>query len=236
MKKILSLLTVLALIVCCVPLTAAAEDKWEGYTAISNYSQLRAIEDNLSGKYYLTADIAFASDGVGGGRSPIGDIEHPFRGVFDGNGHTISGLHDPTIGATHMPEYNGLFGVAEYATIRNVTVANSHFEGNIGGARVGAILGYGFNGCLIENCHAKNCSIRVDISGWKGDYSNALTIAGGVTGSNGYAGARIIRCSSDSRITINVEAGNYFLLLIWLLLLIGTTIAAEMILHKSAKQ
>lgn len=33
-----------------------------------------------------------------------------------------------------------------------------------------------------------------------------------------------------------LETGNCFLLLIWLLLLIGTTIAAEMILHKSAKQ
>ena len=58
--------------------------------------------------------------------TPIGTYETPFGGLFDGLGHTVSGLYlnDPTA------DYVGLFGViSDTANIVGVTVTDSSFTG-----------------------------------------------------------------------------------------------------------
>ncbi|MFR9535004.1 MAG: hypothetical protein SNG49_09280, partial [Rikenellaceae bacterium] len=65
---------------------------------------------------------------------PIGSSSFSFSGTFDGQNHTISGLHINT-DATHQ----GLFGVlGEYAVVQNVGVINTTITA---GSYVGAIAG-----------------------------------------------------------------------------------------------
>ena len=69
--------------------------------------------------------------------TPIGNLDHPFIGTFDGDGHTISGLYfdDGT------KENVGLFGYVESrsgnveVSIKNVGLEDSYFKagGNVGG-------------------------------------------------------------------------------------------------------
>ena len=49
----------------------------------------RYINNNLSGRYYLGADITFVTIT---NFIPIGDSTHLFTGALNGNGHTISDL------------------------------------------------------------------------------------------------------------------------------------------------
>jgi len=78
-------------------------------TAISNVTELQAMEDDLYGNYYLTGDIdasATSSWNDGEGFDPIGT----FVGTFDGCGYTISDL------TINRPEEDnvGLFSVLQY--------------------------------------------------------------------------------------------------------------------------
>ena len=78
---------------------------------------------------------------------PIGTSTSPFKGVFYGNRHTISGLFINR----SSTNYVGLFGYADGADITNLTVNASYIKGN---NYVGAIVGYLKNPAEIKNCHA----------------------------------------------------------------------------------
>ena len=93
MKQIRTLL--FRFLVCAIlaaglcPAALAAEPDREGWTAVSSKEELAAISNNLSGKYYLTANI----DLTGETWTPIGMYFYkPFTGEFDGNGYVIKGL------------------------------------------------------------------------------------------------------------------------------------------------
>ncbi len=77
--------------------------------------------------------------------TPIGTDTTVFRGTFDGQEHTISGLYfnDST------KSYIGLFGYAQAATIQNVGVVNSYLNAS---NRVGGVCGYSYNS-TIANCY-----------------------------------------------------------------------------------
>lgn len=99
-------------------------------------------------------------------QSPIGtSADAPFKGVFDGNGHTISGL---TLTGSHNV---ALFGVINGATIENLTV-----EGSVTatGNNVGGIVGFAYMNCTVWNCTAD-----ITVSGANG------TGIGGVVGKIG---------------------------------------------------
>ncbi len=72
-------------------------------------------ESTTSINILLNADIDLA----GKVWTPIGTLDHPFTGTFDGNGHTISNML--VVGNT----YNGLFGVVKNATIKNVLIKDA---------------------------------------------------------------------------------------------------------------
>lgn len=56
--------------------------------------------------------------------TPIGTEKYYFNGIFNGNGHTISGLY------VDGGDYAGLFGRAQGApTIKGVGVVDSYFKG-----------------------------------------------------------------------------------------------------------
>ncbi|MBP7176829.1 MAG: S-layer homology domain-containing protein [Thermoclostridium sp.] len=57
---------------------------------------------------------------------PIGENGNPFRGSFDGNNHTISGVY---INSSTI--YQGLFGAIQFSTIKNVTLNKVLVENGI---------------------------------------------------------------------------------------------------------
>ena len=119
-----------------------------------------------NGHYVLTADIVlndtsnfvnWESEPPAYVWEPIGTRRHDggyrdFEGVFDGQGHTISGLYSLSA-LLHEKEQTagGLFGTADKAQIRNVNLTDSMLiaaEKNEAGLLVGCSMN-----SVIENCH-----------------------------------------------------------------------------------
>ena len=116
---------------------------------IKSLKDMEAVSDyvntgNGANEYFkLTADINL------GGRekpwTPIGSEENPFKGTFDGDGHTISGLYTDSAESNNV----GLFGYVDGGTIKNLDV-----DGTVtGGENVGLAAGYLKSG-TIDNCAA----------------------------------------------------------------------------------
>ena len=110
--------------------------------------------------------------------TPIGTESHPFSGTFDGNKKTVSGINI-SLGST---DYIGLFGYANGATIKNLTLTNSTITGK---EKVGGITGIA-GSTKIANCLVTN---SVNVSG---DY-----YAGGVSGMSG----QISGCNSAANVS-----------------------------------
>ncbi len=79
----------------------------------------------------LTTDLDMSSIGKW---TPIGTLEHPFDGVFNGGGHVIKNLK-----VDRAELYNGLFGYAQNATIYNMHLKNPSVSGS---DYQGTVLGY----------------------------------------------------------------------------------------------
>ena len=124
---------------------------------IKNLAELKYFRDsvnagnNYAGKYVaLAADIDLGNEDW----APIGFFtdnkdasdDKPFKGVFDGQGKTISNLK------IDKPEMNavGFFAYAESAFIKNLNVVNAEITGY---SQVAAIVGRPYSGCSIANCH-----------------------------------------------------------------------------------
>ena len=124
--------------------TAESPD-WRIYTEITTAKQLQDINKNLSGNYILMNDIdvsVLTADENGTNWTPIGNATDMFTGIFEGNGHTVSGI---VINSTS--DYQGLFGYST-GTIMNVGVIDSKITG---GSYVGGICGE--NCGTITNCY-----------------------------------------------------------------------------------
>ncbi len=70
------------------------------------------------------------------------DISESFRGIFDGDGHEISGIYINT-----ELDYQGLFGYINSGTVKNVGVINSCINVD-GGDCVGGVVGRNYNGTV----------------------------------------------------------------------------------------
>ena len=114
---------------------------------------------------------------------PIGTSNNPFKGTFDGQGHTISGLY-----VNLKKNYVGLFGcVGKGGTVKNVTLADSYVSGNIS---VGGICGWN-NGGTVENC-TSGCTVK--------GTGNSV---GGICGSNQKEGNRaglVLNCHNTGKV------------------------------------
>ncbi|MDD7293016.1 MAG: hypothetical protein PUG83_05865, partial [Clostridiaceae bacterium] len=149
MKKMISILLTVLMIVTAIPFAVNAEllaDVPEGFTAVYDIDGLYGIRGNLAGKYILMADIDMTNDVAAGGDydngygwAPIGENgSTPFSGTFDGNGHTITGLRCYNTKTTYV----GLFG---YVTgeVKNLTIANATLINNNNSEKyIGAVTGY----------------------------------------------------------------------------------------------
>lgn len=94
-------------------------------TKIRTEEQLKAIANNLSGKYVLENDITLSDDEW----TPIGTSDHPFTGKLDGQGHTIIGL---TVGNGVQNQTNNnkaFFGFTNGATVTNIAFTSAVVKG-----------------------------------------------------------------------------------------------------------
>ena len=137
-------------------------------TAIHNVTELQAMQNDLAGNYYLANDID-ASDTInwnaGAGFAPVVN----FAGIFDGNGHTITGLY------INRPstEYVGLFGGIVYgADIKNVGLLDVNISGN---NWVGGLTGQGGN-ISVKNCYSTGAVTGNGylVGGLVGDFTGSM--------------------------------------------------------------
>ena len=124
--------------------------------------------DAYDGKYYrLMKDIDYSTANTDNNYTPIGMLSCPFKGIFDGGGHTVSGIR------IHKPgnSYLGLFGyVGEGSTVSNVIVSDARITGS---SYVGCIAGYTSNATLTANYYY-DCSCTV------GDLGTAIPAGTGI--------------------------------------------------------
>ena len=118
--------------------------------------------------------------------TPIGTSEHPFKGIFDGNGKTVSNFQ-----VTALEGHAGLLGYCVGTKIKNLTVENVTLVAN---HYAGAILGRGY--AKLDNCHADN--VDITLSTKDSDWGDK---AGGLVGQL-LEGAMYIKNSTASNVNI----------------------------------
>ena len=157
--------------------------RWVQVVEISDAAGLKAIANDLTGWYKLTADITLTEEWT-----PIGlyyanyEFYQPawwlysFRGTLDGNGHKISGLklntldfEDNAIAGTEgsADGTTALFASAVNCTVKNLTIdgaeiAITDYEKANGHAYVSVLAAFvQGNNTLFENCTVSNATINV---------------------------------------------------------------------------
>ena len=215
MKMRLALLALAALVWIAVPVSARAEgetvDTWDG-TAIAGgvaagdgtqddpfqietAAQLAHFAKTVNeGEAYLykyivlTADIDLANKEW----TPIGNHSNPFKGNFNGDNHTVTGMQ-----ISGELDRVGLFGECTKhnvnSAIKNITVKDSVICGiNF----VGAIVGYAEE-INIENCRSIGNTI------------NGKTDVGGICGKiGGYSVGKVSQCYNSSKVTGRGRVGG----------------------------
>lgn len=90
------------------------------YYLVKTESELKSIGEtySLAGNYVLDNDITLTEEW-----EPIGNDEHPFIGVFDGNGYTIYNLT-----VTKKSDNMGFFGATEGATLKNIVLEDAQID------------------------------------------------------------------------------------------------------------
>ncbi len=104
--------------------------------------------DYISGSYVLSEDITFKGNTLWS--TPIGTTDSPFKGQFDGQGHTISGLHlDPHCDCSNF----GLFGTVVSGHISNINLIMNTYDAYASHENMGTICGY------MEDSNISNCVV-----------------------------------------------------------------------------
>ena len=179
--------------------------------AISNVTELQAMNDNKTGNYYLTGNIdasATSTWNAGAGFVPIGQsgVASGFKGTFDGCGYTISDLY-----INRNSNGQALFGwVYPEAKIANVTMANIDISG--GSSYVGALVGFMLQSdvgdILIQNCHSSG-TIAPSGGGVMGYYGGLIGYAARQSGHSAGT-AYIYDCSSTCTLDMSTAtSGSY---------------------------
>lgn len=172
--------------------------RWVQVKEIADETQLNAMRKDLYGAYKLTADITLTKPW-----NPVGSYYanyelyntewwiHAFKGFFDGNGHTIRGLHfsDTQSNAEeglHIAVQEGAYGVTitglfgsvvEPAVVKNLTISACKVEEKIEGAcYVGTVAGFMMGG-EIAGVNALDSDIVVEAT--DGEFLSVTGLVGG---------------------------------------------------------
>lgn len=177
------LVAVMAIALCCVvalPAAAHAEDQTEFH--ITNRNDFLACvalsrqRDTSQWRVYLDNDIVLNDDDMNAivadtvKHLSFGNKEHPFKGVFDGQNHTVTGLNY----ANNMldPERDtGFFAETDGATIKNFLVKDANIWADFRG---GIIVGRAVN-TRFENVMVMESTLHVTCAN---NMLNVITNAG----------------------------------------------------------
>lgn len=130
----------------------------QGYILISSPQDLMALaqtDADLDANYRLTQDIDFSTGSpltskvIGNYAS--GDDNHPFTGIFDGNGYAITGL---SLSGEALFSYIGAGGI-----LRNLTLINARVEDGVSDSSHSPAVLVGRNAGTIENCFLRDCTV-----------------------------------------------------------------------------
>ena len=167
---------------------------------IENEAQLAYLAKMVdSGKNYSGYTFTLAKDlkMYDHAWTPIGDYSFKqgllgFCGVFDGNGHTIYGIH------TSGKSYAGLFGYTSFGTIKKLTLSDSYISGNLNTG--------GFVGAMGNGSNVINCVNEATVNGLNNtDESNGTGgIAGYIFGGN----SKISFCENRGRVDGKYQTGG----------------------------
>ncbi len=148
MKKIFSVFLLAAALAAIMMLSASAVSIGSADALIEIMSDPSRWDEDIT----LTADI----DLTGKIQQPIGTLEKPYTGTFDGKGHTV------TLSIVSMNGSVGLIGAAKDASVLNLTVKgtvqcnypaqNAEAKAGDNYVAVGGIVGTAFAGVTVENC------------------------------------------------------------------------------------
>ncbi len=152
---------------------------------LAGLALLAGTTDQFEGKTInLTADVdlagqSFAPIGTTGTRDDRNRlITEPFKGTFDGNGHTISNISQSGWDFGYeWQQYGslGLFSQLEGATVKNVVLDG--FDCQVEGGDIAFVAGSATGDCVFENIEIKNGTIGTynngigSIIGWSGEGS-----------------------------------------------------------------
>ena len=140
----------------------------------------------------LGADITLTKTWESLGSGDSSKKKLVYKGVFDGNDHTISGLN--ITNATYVSDgygsFTGFFGVITDATVRNVTFVNP----SVTNGSAAILAGYAENS-TIENCHVR----KVTVIG-KSEAKRGVHNAGGLV-AHADDGVSILNCTVTGKIT-----------------------------------
>lgn len=172
---------------------------------IKTIEHLESIKNNLSASYKLASDIDLGDKLW----EPIGTVNEPFTGNFDGDGHVISNLYM----IQGSMQGIGLFGNAKGSIFENTNIKNVYISSTISSSNTGSLVGYiadgqvrnvsvistdsitgemsvgGLVGASINTTY-EQCFTEVDVNG----YSNVGGLVGNLDGS----GNAVLNCYSKS--------------------------------------
>ena len=131
------------------------------------------VEDYFGTILTLTADITVTTT--------VGTPDHPFRGAFNGNGHTL------TVGISGSES-----GMAPFRAIDGATILNLNVSGTVTSSEAHAAGLVGICGSNLPNA-IKNCAVSVAVS--------APNHAGGIVGHGGNGILAIEGCAFSGKIS-----------------------------------
>lgn len=223
--RLLALVLIIALLGSIVPVSAASNYYIGTAQELADFAAaVNSGKSFTNKKVILTDDIVLNENLVDTNGNlldpdadvwtPIGTTTHPFKGTFDGKGHSVSGMYIPS------GQNIALFGVVTETTIYNIIVKDSYVSGS---DQVGAVMGLAQRNSLITNCHNYNTTVLCSSNRGGGvvgqvDYSDvyncsnygyvyAKRCAGGICGDN-YRDGEIYNCANYGTVKGNTLVGG----------------------------
>ena len=219
LKRFLAFAVAFVMVMTMMPamsLTAFAEDS---VTSITSLEELKTFRDNVnSGSSYGGLTVELKSDiTLSGDWTPIGNgtrdsktyTGNAFKGTFNGNGHTITGL------TVISADCAGLFGVLDGATVSNVKFADVNINvttknaGALAGLAVGnsKISGVETAGSITAADGAGGVLGRMTVEGEISGCTNNATVTATSTGAGGIVG-KAYYTEKDKELTISGCVNN----------------------------